>query len=206
VRAKLHAVDPALFQDARTHLELAGAALAAGAAVAVPLGVLASGAGAARGAIVGVAAIGRTLPSLAVLTFIVPFLGVGLWPAVIALTLLAIPPIMINTDLGLRGVDPATLDAARGMGMTPGQSFARVAWPLALPSVVTGLRTAAIEVVASATLATFVGAGGLGVEIVRGLQTGDNRMLYEGAAAVALLALVVELLGGALAKRIGASQ
>ena len=199
-------MDPALLQDARTHLELAGAALVAGALFAIPLGVLAANAGAARGAIVGIAAVGRTLPSLAVLTFIVPFLGVGLWPAIIALTLLAIPPIVINTDLGLRGVDPAALDAARGMGMTPRQTFARVAWPLALPAVVTGLRTAAIEVVASATLATFVGAGGLGVEIVRGLQTGDNRVLYEGAIAVALLALAVELLGGALAKRIGASQ
>lgn len=199
-------MDPALLQDARTHLVLAGAALAAGALVAIPLGILASGAGAARGTIVGIAAVGRTLPSLAVLTFIVPFLGVGLWPAIVALTLLAIPPIVINTDLGLRGVDPAALDAARGMGMTRRQIFSRVAWPLALPSVATGLRTAAIEVVASATLATFVGAGGLGVEIVRGLQTGDDRVLYAGAIAVALLALAVELIGGALAKRIGASS
>jgi len=198
-------VDSGLLQDVRTHLELAGAALLAGALIAIPLGVLAGYAGAARGAIVGIAAVGRTLPSLAVLTFVLPFLGVGFWPAIVALTLLAIPPIVINTDLGLRGVDPAALDAARGMGMTRRQTFGRVAWPLAMPSVATGLRTAAIEVVASATLATFVGAGGLGVEIVRGLQTGDDRVLYQGAIAVALLALAVELLGGALAKRIGAS-
>jgi osmoprotectant transport system permease protein len=198
-------VDPALLEDARIHLELAGAALAAGAFIAIPLGILAAYAGSARGAIVGVAAVGRTLPSLAVLTFVLPFLGVGFWPAVVALTLLAIPPIVINTDLGLRAVDPATLDAARGMGMTPRQAFARVAWPLALPGVVTGLRTAAIEVVASATLASFVGAGGLGNEITNGLQTGNDRVLYAGAIAVALLAFAVELLGGALAKRIGAT-
>jgi osmoprotectant transport system permease protein len=198
-------VDTGLLQDVRAHLELAGAALLAGALIAIPLGVAAAHAGAARGAIVGVAAVGRTLPSLAVLTFILPFLGVGFWPATVALTLLAIPPIVINTDLGLRGVDPAALDAARGMGMTRRQAFGRVAWPLALPSVVTGLRTAAIEVVASATLATFVGAGGLGVEIVRGLQTGDDRVLYQGAVAVALLALAVELLGGLIARRIGAT-
>ncbi len=198
-------VDPALLVDVRIHLELAGAALAAGAAVAVPLGIVAAYAGAARGAIVGLAAVGRTLPSLAVLTFMVPFLGVGFWPAVIALTLLAIPPIVINTDLGLRAVDPAALDAARGMGMTDRQAFARVAWPLALPGVVTGLRTAAIEVVASATLATFVGAGGLGDRIVNGMQTGNNAVLYVGAIAVAILALAVELLGGILSKRIGVS-
>jgi osmoprotectant transport system permease protein len=198
-------VDPKLLVDARIHLELAGAALAAGALIAVPLGVLAANAGAGRGIILGIAAVGRTLPSLAVLTFIVPFLGVGFWPAAVALTLLATPPIVINTDLGLRGVDPASMDAARGMGMTPRQAFARVAWPLALPATVAGLRTAAIEVIASATLATFVGARGLGDEIVAGMQTGDNHVLYLGAATVALLALAVELLGGALVKRIGAS-
>lgn len=194
-----------LLGDVRTHLGLAAAALAAGALVAVPLGILAAGAGRARGAIVGLAAVGRTLPSLAVLAFVLPFVGVGFWPAVLALTLLAIPPIVINTDLGLRGVDRAALDAARGMGMTPRQAFARVAWPLALPVVAAGIRTAAIEVVASATLATFVGAGGLGDEIVRGLQTGDNGLLYAGAAAVAALAFAVELLGGVIVKRIGAS-
>lgn len=198
-------MDPKLLVDARIHLELAGAALAAGALIAVPLGVLAANAGAGRGIILGIAAVGRTLPSLAVLTFIVPFLGVGFWPAAVALTLLATPPIVINTDLGLRGVDPASMDAARGMGMTPRQAFARVAWPLALPATVAGLRTAAIEVIASATLATFVGARGLGDEIVAGMQTGDNHVLYLGAATVALLALAVELLGGALVKRIGAS-
>jgi len=202
---KSRSVDTGLLQDVRAHLELAGASLAAGALIAIPLGVAAAHAGAARGAIVGIAAVGRTLPSLAVLTFVLPFLGVGFWPATVALTLLAIPPIVINTDLGLRGVDPAALDAARGMGMTRGQAFGRIAWPLALPLVVTGLRTAAIEVVASATLATFVGAGGLGVEIVRGLQTGDDRVLYQGAVTVALLALAVELLGGLIARRIGAT-
>lgn len=197
-------MDPALLVDVRTHVALAGTALATATAIAVPLGIAAAYAGIGRGAILAVAAAGRTLPSLAVLAFMLPLLGVGFWPAVVALTLLAIPPIVINTDVGLRGVDPAALDAARGMGMTAAQAFARVSWPLALPAVATGVRTAAIEVVASATLATFVGAGGLGDDIVRGLQTGDASALYGGALAVAILAFAVESLGGAIVKRIGA--
>jgi osmoprotectant transport system permease protein len=196
-------IPPDLFSDIRTHLELAGAALGAAAAIALPLGIFAANAGALRGPILAVVAIGRTLPSLAVLAFVLPVLGVGFLPAVVALTLLAIPPIAINVDVGLRGVSPAAIDAARGMGMTPRQIFARVSWPLALPIVVAGVRTSAIEVIASATLATFVGAGGLGDEIVRGLQTNDNAMLYAGAAAVAALALGVEFLGGRVARRIG---
>lgn len=196
-------MDPALLADAGTHLVLAGSALAAACIVALPLGIAAGSVGAARTPILAVAAAGRTLPSLAVLAFMLPILGVGFAPAVFALTLLAIPPIVINTDLGLRGVDAGALDAAAGMGMTAAQRFARVSWPLALPTIVAGLRTAAIEVVASATLATFVGAGGLGKEIVLGLQTGDGAALYGGAIAVAILAFAVESLGGAIVKRIG---
>ena len=120
-------------------------------------------------------AIGRTLPSLAVLMLLLPWLGVGATPAIVALALLAIPPIVISVDLGIRGVPLAALDAATGMGMTPLQRFARVVVPLALPVSFAGLRTAATETIASATLATFIGAGGLGDEIVRGLQTDDRR-------------------------------
>jgi osmoprotectant transport system permease protein len=182
----------------RAHVELAGTALVAGAAIALPLGIYAAYAGALRGLILGAAALGRTLPSLAVLAFMLPFLGVGFAPAIIALTLLAIPPITINTDLGLRGVPASALDAARGMGMSELQIFSRVRWPLALPSILDGIRIAAIEVIASATLATFIGAGGLGDIIVRGLQTNDSTLLYYGAASVALLALAVEAIGVAL--------
>ena len=111
---------------------------------------------------------------------LLPWLGVGAAPAVIALALLAIPPIVIAVDLGIRGVSPAALDAATGMGMTPVQRFARVVVPLALPVSFAGLRTATTETIASATLATFIGAGGLGDEIVRGLQTDDPRVALRG--------------------------
>ncbi len=198
-------VGPALLADTGVHLELAGAALAAGALIGIPIGMLAAYAGRGRGLFLGAIALGRTLPSLAVLAIVLPFLGVGFVPAVVALTLLAIPPIAIATDLGLRAVDAGALDAARGMGMTALQRFARIAWPLALPQIISGLRTAAIEVIASATLATFIGAGGLGKEIIGGLQTGDDRTLFAGAAMVALLALAAELFGSVLVKRIGAT-
>lgn len=190
-----------LLIDTRTHLALAGAALAIACAVALPLGIWAAYAGRLRGALIALAAMGRTLPSLAVLAFVLPLFGFGFATAVVALVVLAVPPIVINTDSGLRSAPPEAVDAARGMGMSRAQVFARVAWPRALPQALAGVRTAAIEVVASATLATFIGAGGLGDLIVRGLQTDDARALYLGAAAVAVLALLVEGAGALISRR-----
>ncbi len=175
------------------HLTLAASALAAALIAGLPLGVLAAESPALRGLVLALAGIGRTLPSLAVLMLLLPWLGVGAAPAVVALALLAIPPIVIAVDLGIRGVPSSALDAAAGMGMTALQRFARVVVPLALPLSFVGLRTAATETIASATLATFIGAGGLGDEIVRGLQTDDLPLLVTGALTVALLALGVDL-------------
>jgi osmoprotectant transport system permease protein len=190
-----------LLADVRTHLLLAGIALAVAAAIGLPLGIAAAYGGAARGPLIAISAILRTLPSLAVLAFMVPLLGVGFAPAVVALTLLAIAPIAINADIGLRGVPTEAIDAARGVGMSGLQIFVRVAWPQARPQVLAGIRTAAIEVIASATLATFIGAGGLGDLIVRGLQTDDAHALYLGAATVAILALLVDGIGALASRR-----
>ena len=126
------------------------------------------------------------------LTFMLPILGVGFVPAAAALSLLAIPPIAINADLAFRGVPLAALDAARGMGMTPLQMFARVEWPLAFPFLFVGVRTAATEVIASAVLAAFIGAGGLGEYVTTGLQANDARYLWTGVIAIAAIALVAE--------------
>jgi osmoprotectant transport system permease protein len=186
------------------HLALAASALAAALIAGLPLGVLAAESPALRGLVLALAGIGRTLPSLAVLMLLLPWLGVGAAPAIVALALLAIPPIVIGVDLGIRGVPPSTLDAAAGMGMTAVQRFARVVVPLALPLSFVGLRTAATETIASATLATFIGAGGLGDEIVRGLQTDDLASLLAGALTVALLALSVDLALSAAGRRIAA--
>ncbi len=186
------------------HLALAASALSLALIAGLPLGVLAAESSALRGVVLALAGIGRTLPSLAVLMLLLPWLGVGAAPAIVALALLAIPPIVIGVDLGIRGVPASALDAAAGMGMTAVQRFARVVVPLALPLSFVGLRTAATETIASATLATFIGAGGLGDEIVRGLQTDDLASLAAGALTVALLALSVDLALSAAGRLIAA--
>jgi osmoprotectant transport system permease protein len=186
------------------HLALAASALAVALIAGLPLGVLAAESSSLRGLVLALAGIGRTLPSLAVLMLLLPWLGVGAAPAIVALALLAIPPIVIGVDLGIRGVPASALDAAAGMGMTAVQRFARVVVPLALPLAFVGLRTAATETIASATLATFIGAGGLGDEIVRGLQTDDLTSLIAGALTVALLALSVDLALSAAGRLIAA--
>ncbi len=171
-------------------------------AIGVPLASLAAGRPIARALTLGGAGALRVVPSLAVLTLTLPYLGLGFRPALLALTLLALPPILINTELGLRTVPPAVVDAARGIGMTARQIRRRVEWPLAIPLVVAGFRTAAIEVVASATLASFIGGGGLGDYIVDGLATDDAGELLLGAGAVAILALAVDAALGALGRRL----
>jgi osmoprotectant transport system permease protein len=175
------------------HLVLAGSALGLAVLLGLPLGLLATRGTHVRAVVLSIAGVGRTLPSIAVLMLLLPLLGVGALPAIVALALLAVPPIAINVDLAIRAVPAAALDAADGMGMTAAQRFARVIVPLALPVSFAGVRTAATETIASATLATFVGAGGLGDQIVRGLQTNDATILFAGAAAVAALALLTEL-------------
>jgi osmoprotectant transport system permease protein len=193
-----------LATHAAQHVTLAACALALAAAAGLPLGSFAAQYAPLRNVALALAGIGRTLPSLAVLMFLLPVLGVGASPAIVALALLAIPPIVISVDVGIRGVPPGALDAATGLGMTPRQRFVRVIVPLALPVSFAGVRTAATETIASATLATFIGGGGLGDEIVRGLQTNDAPLLFAGAATVAILALGVEVALGGVARVIEA--
>ncbi|MEO7202844.1 MAG: ABC transporter permease subunit [Candidatus Tumulicola sp.] len=193
-----------LAAHAVTHVYLAGSALLLALVAGIPIGIASALLRPLRSPALALAGIGRTLPSLAVLMLLLPLLGVGSAPAIVALALLAAPPILIAVDAGIRAVQPAALDAALGMGMRPAQTFGRVVVPLALPVAFSGVRTAATETIASATLATFVGAGGLGDLIVRGMQTGDTTALISGAATVALLALVVELALGRAAVRIEA--
>jgi osmoprotectant transport system permease protein len=179
-------------QAMQVHLLLSFGALGIAMLVFIPIGVLASMGGKFTSAIVGAVAAVRVIPSLAVILLLLPVFGLGWLPALVALTLLAGPPLVINTDIGLRGVDPATLEAATGLGMTEPQRFWRVKVPLALPVIVTGVRSAAVEVIGSATLAAFVGAGGLGTFITSGITLMDERMLLTGALLVILLALLTE--------------
>ncbi len=175
----------------RQHVALSAAAFVAAALVSLPLGVLAARSAAGR-ALVSIMTAVRVVPSLAVLAFMLPVLGLGFVPALVALFILACPPILINTDAGFRDLDPAVREAARGMGMRGWQLLTRVEAPLAAPVIIAGLRTAAVEVIASATLAAFIGAGGLGTFILDGLANNDARQLMLGAVSVAGLALGVE--------------
>lgn len=180
----------ALFQ----HLRLVAVALGISILVCVPFGILT-----ARSRVAAVTLLNlfnglRVIPSLAVLFLAIPYLGLSFTSAVLALTLLALPPVLLNTDAAYRTIDQAIREAARGMGMTANQILWRVETPLALPVIVTGVRTAATEVIASATLAAFIGSGGLGLYVVRGFSLFDIPILLVGAIPVALLTLVVELL------------
>jgi len=181
------------FMDALSvHVRLSLFALLLAAAIFVPIGALAARAGRVGQPIVAAIGAARVVPSLAVLFLLLPRFGTGFEPALIALTLLAGPSIVVNTDAGLRNVDAAVLENARGLGMNPLQVFMRVQFPLALPVVIAGIRSAAVEVIASATLAAFIGAGGLGLFILSGVTLVDERLLLVGAIPVALLALSAE--------------
>ena len=186
---------------------LAGSALSLAVLFAIPFGSLLACSPNLRAAGLGAVGVGRVVPSLAVLALMLPLLGVGFLPALVALVLLALPPLVINTDLGLRGVPQSVSEAARGLGMSPRQIRRRIEWPLALPVVFAGIRTASVEVIASATLAAFIGGGGLGEYIVNGLAEADTPQLLEGALGVGALALLVQVLLGmverSLASRMG---
>ncbi len=181
-----------LLVHARDHVVLSGSALALALVLGIAAGVTIARVRALRELGLGIVNLGRVVPSLAVLALMIPLLGVGYRPALVALVLLAIPPIAINTDLGLRGVPPEIVDSALGTGMSPGQVQRLVVWPLALPVVFAGIRIATVEVIASATLAAFIGGGGLGELIVNGLAGNDLSLLLEGALSVAVLALAAE--------------
>lgn len=174
------------------HLQLSGTALLLAAIIAIPAGVWITRRPGAAQSVIGAFNSLRVVPSLAVLFMALPLLGLGFVPAVVALTLLACPPVLLNTYAGYRGVDPAAVEAAVGMGMSPRQVLRQVETPLAAPVVLAGVRIAAVEVIASATLAAFIGAGGLGDYVYRGWAVNRVDIMLVGALPVAALTLVAE--------------
>ena len=174
------------------HLQLVIVALLAAVIVAVPLGLILERA--RRGAewIVGGLGVLQTIPSIALLAFMIPLFGVGVWPALVALWLYALYPIARNTYTGVRSADPEAVEACEAMGATASQRLLWVRLPLAAPIVVAGVRTAAVITVGAATLAAFIGAGGLGEPIVTGLALADSRLILSGALPAALLAIGVD--------------
>ena len=178
------------------HLWLVAVALAAATLVAVPLGLALERARRASGPALGALGVLQTIPSIALLAFMVPLLGIGTVPALVALWLYALFPIARGTYTGVRDADAAAVEAAEALGMTPAQRLRHVRLPLAAPVIMAGVRTAAVITVGAATLAAFIGAGGLGEPIVTGLALADTRLVLSGALPAAALALLVD---GALA-------
>jgi len=175
------------------HFLLVVLSLVAAVLVAVPLGVGLERArpAAAEGAIRAVGVL-QTIPGIALLAFMIPLLGIGVAPALVALWLYALYPIVRSTYTGVLGASPDATAAARALGMSPGQVLRHVRLPLAAPAILAGIRTAAVICVGTATLAAFIGAGGLGDPIVAGLALSDTRMILSGAIPAALLALLVD--------------
>ncbi len=175
------------------HLWLVAVPLAIGLVVGLPLGLLSARSRAASTLLINSFNALRVIPSLAILFLAIPYFGLSFQSAAIALTILVMPPILISTDVAFRGIEPAIREAAFGMGMTPGQVLRQVEIPLALPVVIAGIKIATVEVIASATLAAFIGGGGLGTFITLGFALYDNTVLLVGAIPVAILALLAEL-------------
>ncbi|CAM5455194.1 ABC transporter permease [Streptomyces abikoensis] len=176
------------------HLFLTAMCLVISCAIALPVAVLLGHLGKGGALAVNISNAGRAVPTFAVLVLLLlsPLGTHGSWPTVIALVLFAIPPLLTNAYVGMREVDRDVVEAARGMGMTGRQLMARVELPLAFPLIVTGIRTAAVQVVATTTLAALPGGGGLGRIITAGFRLTDTAQVVAGAVLVAALALLVE--------------
>jgi osmoprotectant transport system permease protein len=182
------------------HILLVLVAVLAGIMIAVPLGLWLEQIPAAAEPVIRAIGVVQTIPSIALLAFMVPLIGVGVWPALVALWLYSLYPIVRTTYSGVRDADPHAVYAARALGMTPGQVLRYVRLPLAAPAILAGVRTAAVIAVGTATLAAFIGAGGLGEPIATGLALADTRLILSGALPAAALALVVDALLGIFEK------
>jgi osmoprotectant transport system permease protein len=174
------------------HLRLVGLTILIAMAIALPGAVLLARRPVARRWALGFTNIAQTVPSLALFGFLLPFIGIGERTAILALSLYALLPILRNTLTGILGVDPAVRESALAMGMTDRQILWQVELPLAVPSIVAGLRIATVTTIGTATIAAFIGAGGLGVFLVRGISMMDKPALLAGALPAAAMALVAD--------------
>ncbi|MGN9839114.1 ABC transporter permease [Nonomuraea sp. H19] len=177
------------------HLEFSALALVLAVLIAVPLGLLIGHTGRGEVLVVVSANLARALPTLGLLVMFVLLLGTAsIWPVVIALVLLSVPPILVNTFEGIKGVDPELRDAAYGMGLRSGQVLGRVLVPVALPLILLGCRLSAIQIVATTTVAAYTGLGGLGRYVIDGFATKDYSSVVGGSVLIVLFALVVQIL------------
>jgi osmoprotectant transport system permease protein len=184
------------------HVVLVLVALVAGILVAVPLGLVLERARSSAETVIRGVGVLQTIPSIALLAMMIPLFGIGVWPALVALWLYSLYPILRATYTGVRDADPPAVHAAHALGMTGWQMLRYVRLPLATPVIMSGIRTAAVITVGTATLAAFVGAGGLGEPIATGLALADDRMILSGALPAAALALVADGLLALIERRV----
>ncbi|BEI63822.1 ABC transporter permease [Lactiplantibacillus plantarum] len=180
------------------HLYISAFSLLLGIIVAVPIGILLTRVKPIANVVMSIASMLQTIPAMALLALMIPFFGIGAIPAIIALFIYSLLPILRNTYLGLEDVDPALIDAAKGMGMTGWQSIVKVELPMAAPVIMAGIRLSATYVIAWAALASYIGAGGLGDFIFNGLNLYRTDLILGGSIPVIILALIVDWLLGKL--------
>ncbi len=176
-----------------TYVQICAFAIVVAIVIGVGLGIAVSRNAVLAFVAVNLSGLMRAIPVIAFLIAALPYLGVGFKPTVIALIVLGIPPILLNTYTGIRGIDPAMIDAATGIGMTRWQIITRIQAPLVMPIIAAGIRTAAVQIVATATLAAIIGAGGYGEYIIDGLNRLNNSEVLAGALPVAVLAIIIEV-------------
>lgn len=192
----------ALFIAIGEHILLSFVALSLGVLIAVPLGILLSQVPKVANVVIAVAGVLQTIPTLALLALMIPLLGVGFVPSIFALFIYSLLPILRNAYLGMVGVDPDIVDASKGMGMSTSQVIRKVQLPLAMPVIMAGIRLSAVYVIAWATIAAYIGGGGLGEFIFNGLQTFRRDLIFGGTIPVIIIAILTDLLAGYLEKKL----
>jgi len=180
----------------RQHVELTGLSVILAIAAAIPLAIIATRISSLEKPILALANLGQAIPSLVILGISIPLLGIGFAPSLFALFLRAVLPILLNTYVGIKGVDYAMIEAAKGMGMKDRQILFQVEIPLTVPVILAGVRTATVQAVSLATLAAFIGGGGLGDLIQQGIMMVDSSLLLAGAVPTALMALMADYIIG----------
>lgn len=190
-----------LVQALTQHILISFVALLCALIIAIPLGIYIARHLKISEGVLGIAAVLQTIPSLALLGLLIPLLGIGIVPAIVAIVIYALLPILRNTYTGIRKVDPSLIEAADAMGMTPMKRLFKVELPLAMPVIMAGIRTAMVLIIGTTTLAALIGAGGLGDIILLGIDRNDTALLILGAVPAALLAIIFDLLLRVIEKR-----
>ncbi len=190
----MHQESDKLFHQTLQHLGLTFISLFFAIAIGLPLGILIARKKSLAPSILGFAGVLQTVPSIALLGFMIPLLGIGVKPAIVALLIYALLPIIRNTYTGIIGIEPTITEAAKAMGMTKNQVLLKVQLPLAMPIIMAGIRTATVINVGVATLASYIAAGGLGEFIFGGISLNNTNMILAGAIPAALLAIILDFL------------